>query len=326
MCLFFTFCGLSHENSMLCIFYPGWVSCALKSARKYTTGHATMKKTRARHSNTSQRSYNRFSTTMSDFFSSFRRSSRDENVLKYQKRVDLVQTHFKELAKLVTKYAKTTEKLGQRGISISDAIYSSFEDLEPQGISSEVEKFCKCFTDLQTEREQLASNLKSGIAEDFRVNETKCRETRKEIDSCNDLIIKEQHEKTQLQKLQNKIPLNRRKVMETKIRLEKAQVLTKNAKDLLGEQMEEFEQQKLYDSGRILREFVRTEMQFHARCLQTYTKSYKFLMEFSDINDTTVCSLENEQKGRDSPENMPRDVLFVKSKRQDSALSLSELY
>ncbi|KAK3703579.1 hypothetical protein QZH41_006905 [Actinostola sp. cb2023] len=257
------------------------------------------------------------------FAFSFSKSSKDEDVLHYKNRIDLVESHFKELAKLVEKYAKTTAKLGQTGISISEAVCSSFEDLEPKGVAVHVEKFGKCLTSLQTEREQLASELSSKIAGDFRVYETKCSETKKEIDECNHLIVRENHEKEHLQKLQNKIPLNRRKFMESKVRLEKAQVMTNNSKNLLHEQMEEFESQKLHDSGRILREFVRTEMQFHARCLQIFTKAYQHLMKVPDANDNIVYTLSDEKKVEDSAS---RGVLFVKSRKKDSALSLSDLY
>lgn len=262
---------------------------------------------------------------MSDFLASFRRSSRDEDVLKYKNRVELVQSHFREIAKLVDKYASTTEKLGQRGVNISDAVYSSFEDLETHELFSDVNNFCKCFTDLQTLREELASTLKTTVAEDFRVRQTDCKETKKEIDLCNDLITKEQQEKQHLQKLKNKIPVNRRKIMESEIRLEKAEAAAKNAKDVLREEMAQFERKKLHDSGRILREFVRTEMQFHACCLQNYTKAYRFLMEVPDVNDSVVHSLKEDHN--EKTQEKESDVLFVKTKRRESSsMSISDLY
>lgn len=257
---------------------------------------------------------------MSHFFSSLLKHSKDEDVSKYKDRVVLVESHLKELARVCEKYAKTTEKLSRRGLAISDAILSTSK--EGDETMSVLENVSTSLAALNDQRQKFSINLKSRIAGEFRVNETKCKETKKEIDLCMRLIEKEYREKEQFLKQQSKVPIDRAKVMETKIRLEKAQEHSKNSKQLLGEQMEEFEIQKRNDIARILRDFIDLEMKLHARCLEIYTDAYQQLKSIPDtINVSRVYSIVNKQS-----ENNVHDALFHKSsKLNDSHLSLKDL-
>jgi hypothetical protein len=243
----------------------------------------------------------------------------------------MVESHFDELAKLIEKYAKTIEKLGRKGNTLSNAILSSFEDLENPRIATQAAKFTSCLTSVQTDREAFASELCGRIAEDFRVYETKCSEIKKEANDHNHLTMKEHNEKADLLRLQNRFPADKRKIMETKVRLEKAEIMSRNSRSLLHQQMEEFEEQKLSDSGRILREFVRMEMQFHARSLQTYTKAFQHLMKIPDhLNDNSVYKISDEKNEQDSNSTL-NSVTVVKSKEKhvkedDSKLSINDLF
>ncbi|XP_031552494.1 protein FAM92A-like [Actinia tenebrosa] len=254
-------------------------------------------------------------------------SLQDEEVVRYKNQLELVENHYEEVAKFFEKYAKTTEKMGRKGNNLANTILTSFEDLEQQNIVIQATKFTNCLTSVQRDREELASELRERIASDFRVYETKRSETKKEVRDYNHLLVKEHNEKADLLRLQGKYPTNTRKIIETKVRLEKAEIMTRNARNLLHQQMEDFEKQKLNDCGRILREFVTLEMQFHARVLQTYTKAHQHLMKIHDSQSDTgqhdyISELKND---RDSNSTL-NGVTPFKSKGKDSKLSLSDLF
>lgn len=254
-------------------------------------------------------------------------SIQDEEVVKYKNQLELVENHFEEIAKYIEKYAKTTEKMGRKGSNLANTILASFEDLEQQDIATQATKFANCLTSVQRDREELANELRERIASDFRVYETKCSETKKEVRDYDHLLVKEHNQKADLLRLQGKYPANTRKIMETKVRLEKAEIMTRNARNLLHQQMEDFEKQKLNDCGRILREFVALEMQFHARVLQDYTKAYQHLMKIHDSqsDNPRVYDISDEKNDQESNSTL-NCVVPLTSKGKDSRLSTSDFY
>lgn len=254
-------------------------------------------------------------------------SLHDEEVVKYKNQLELVENHFEEIAKYVEKYAKTTDKMGRKGCNLANTILASFEDLEQRDIVTQATKFTNCLTSVQRDREELANELRERIASGFRVYETKCSETKKEVRDYNHLLVKEHNEKSDLLRLQGKYPANYRKIMDTKVRLEKAEIMTRNARNLLHQQMEDFEKQKLNDCGRMLREFITLEMQFHARVLQTYTNAYQHLMEIHDYPSgrSRVSDILDHKINQDSNNSILNDVTPL-SKEKQSKLSMSDLY
>ncbi|XP_032233557.1 CBY1-interacting BAR domain-containing protein 1-like [Nematostella vectensis] len=223
------------------------------------------------------------------------KTTQDEDVRSHKARVKLVDHHFKQIAKRTQKYATFTKKSGSQGAKLCEEIKDSFEELEERDVSVHIDKFSKCYSSVQKLKGALSQNIHERIATEFRVYETKCNELNREIRECENLIHKHKNEECNLEKMKNRVPMDRRKFVEAQLREDQAKISSAHSKKMVQRKVERFEREKLEDTGKILREFVRLEMEFHAHALQTLTKAYRHLMNVTGNRDKEEKANATEQ-------------------------------
>lgn len=236
-------------------------------------------------------------------------------------RISKIESHYKEVAVLMNKYASVSTKLSRKGEHLSNELLLSAKEIEEGDIASSLAKFSKCLTSVQKSRQRMAEQIHNRTTNDFLIYESRCKEMKKLVKDCAQLEQKEKEDTMHLEKLKAKYPAERRKIIEAETRRLKSERSAKALCAILQEDMKKFERKKVEDLRIALGDLVRTEMQFHARALQTYTKSYQYLKELEQK------TLSPDNSVSDHPEQTTDGWVTTSSsvEGKDSALFLRDL-
>ncbi|XP_066964931.1 CBY1-interacting BAR domain-containing protein 1-like isoform X7 [Macrobrachium rosenbergii] len=122
-----------------------------------------------------------------------------------------------------------------------------------------------------------------------------CKTAREELGTCFKFRQQEMNIRRNLEKTRNRHPQNRQQIVIAETKLQKSTQEAKRACQNLEEQMDQFEQRKVSDLKKTLKEFIQTELAFHAKALELYTKAYG---QISDIDeDDDLEEFRNALKG-----------------------------
>lgn len=246
--------------------------------------------------------------------------AKSETMKIFHNRITKIGTHYKEIAVLMDKYVDVTTKLSRKGENLANEVEFCATDIEEGDIAKSLAKFSKSLNSIQKSRVRLAEEIHNRALSDFLIYESRCKEMKKSVRDCVQLEQKEKDDTTQLEKLTAKFPSERRKIIEAETRRLKSERSAKASRAVLQEDMKRFETKKVEDLRLALADFVRTEMQFHARALQTYTKSYQYLKDLEQLTASPDPSIVEHQAQLD-------DWVTTSSSAEEksSALSLRDL-
>ncbi|ROT72697.1 putative protein FAM92A1 isoform X3 [Penaeus vannamei] len=163
-----------------------------------------------------------------------------------QERIAGVEKHFGQICTSLGAYTRKTARLRDKGDEVSTALLRY----------GEVENLNKS---LRSSLCETADTL--AAVQDFRNVEVERLESR---------VVGE-------------LALYEGAIAETK--LQKATVEAKRACENIEEQMDQFEQRKVTDLKRILKEFIQTELAFHAKAVELYTKAYNQISNIEEEED-----------------------------------------
>ncbi|XP_067948964.1 CBY1-interacting BAR domain-containing protein 1-A-like [Watersipora subatra] len=138
----------------------------------------------------------------------------------------------------------------------------------------QVSKDLACCGDYQ---DCLVKRLESHVVEPLMIFDDVIKNSREEIQSAFNAYDKEQKSKKAVDTMRERNPSDRHKLNQAETELHKAQVHASRSAKALEEAIDTFEEKKLTDLKNTLGNYIRIHMSYHAKCLESLTKSYKSL-------------------------------------------------
>ncbi|CAG5115955.1 unnamed protein product, partial [Candidula unifasciata] len=203
-----------------------------------------------------------------------RRSENQSKVI--QDRVTKIEQHLGQLCDIASSYTRKTARLRDKGDLLAKELIgiSEVEKWNPT-LSTGLAKFAETLSAVQDYREAEVKRLEGKIITPLVNYGLLCKQTKNDLKSAFAARDREVNQKKKLQTLQNKNPADRHKILEAE--LQRASLDASRASKALEQQIDKFEERKLQDLKKILREFVTIEMHFHAKALELYTQSFQTL-------------------------------------------------
>eukprot|EP01137_Pigoraptor_chileana_P006006 Opistho-2@49847 len=160
-----------------------------------------------------------------------------------------------------------------------------YAENETPGIRMSMSAVAEIMSQVQDFRQQEIERLEHKVLQPLKMYKTHCKTAKDELKTRESAKEKELSKQRALDKLQIKDPNNRAKISQAKLDLAGATTEVNHANKTLAENMERFEQKKIADIKMIMAEFIHTEMLFHARALEMYTKARAALEAINEHDD-----------------------------------------
>ncbi|XP_042225521.1 protein FAM92A-like isoform X2 [Homarus americanus] len=203
-----------------------------------------------------------------------------------QERISGVEKHFGRICSATGAYTRKTAKLRDKGDNLSKTLmdYGEVENLN-KSLRSALCETADTLAAVQDYRHVEVERLETRVVGEIALYGGICKTAREELKRSFDTRQQEINHKQNLEKTKNRHPRNRQQIVIAETKLQKSTLEARRACQNLEEQMDQFEQRKVADLKKILREFVQTELAFHAKALELYTKAYNQISNIEEEED-----------------------------------------
>ncbi|XP_045620342.1 CBY1-interacting BAR domain-containing protein 1-B isoform X1 [Procambarus clarkii] len=203
-----------------------------------------------------------------------------------QERISGVEKHFGQICNALGSYTRKTAKLRDRGDVLSKTLldYGEVENLN-KSLRSALCDTADTLAAVQDYRNVQVERLETRVVGEIALYGGICKAAREELKRSFDTRQQEINHRRDLEKTKNRRPQNRQQIVIAETKHQKATAEAKRACQNLEEQMDQFEQKKVADLKKVLREFVQTELAFHAKALELYTKAYNQISNIEEEED-----------------------------------------
>eukprot|EP01135_Chromosphaera_perkinsii_P005968 Nk52_evm13s375 gene=Nk52_evmTU13s375 len=188
-----------------------------------------------------------------------------------------------DIKRIVDMYKKEMEKTARLTQNI--AIYA---DNETPGIKQAFGGISEAFGELYVHRQLHAERLQLKVMQPLHMYKKICKIAKDDLHAREGVKHKEVKKSNSLSQLQAKDPTNRTKISQAKLELAGAHSEVLHINKALLENMEQFERQKIRDLKVIFQEYIHTELAYHAKAIEAFTKAYQkidFIDEEVDIDE-----------------------------------------
>lgn len=233
-----------------------------------------------------------------------------------QQRINDVEKHFAELCQHFSAYTRKLARVRDRGDLLSKSILS-YAETEAPSTKVGLTGFAEHISSVQDFRQAEVSRLEFKVVQPLTLYGTACKHARDDLKSSFAAREKEINQQKKLDKVKKKAPSDRQQISQAESKLQKATVDATRSNKALEDQMDAFERKRLQDLKSILSEYVKIEMLFHAKCLETYTEAYQSLQSICDEDD--LEEFRNSLRPFNTADSSSRQSLF----RGDSKTSLN---
>nr|XP_027217996.1 protein FAM92A-like [Penaeus vannamei] len=221
-----------------------------------------------------------------------------------QERIAGVEKHFGQICTSLGAYTRKTARLRDKGDEVSTALlrYGEVENLN-KSLRSSLCETADTLAAVQDFRNVEVERLESRVVGELALYEGVCKSAREELKRSFNTRQQEMNHRRNLERAKEHpestadFCINNANnyivhyiddstniaIAETK--LQKATVEAKRACENIEEQMDQFEQRKVTDLKRILKEFIQTELAFHAKAVELYTKAYNQISNIEEEED-----------------------------------------
>ncbi|XP_072168906.1 CBY1-interacting BAR domain-containing protein 1-like [Diadema setosum] len=233
-----------------------------------------------------------------------------------QQRINSVEKHFAELCQDFSAYTRKIARVRDRGDLLSKSILT-YAEAEAPSTKTGLTAFAEHISSIQDYRQAQVSRLEFKVVQPLTLYGTACKHAKDDLKSSFAAREKEINQQKKLDKVKQKAPADRQQISQAESKLQKATVDASRSNKALEDQMDAFERKRLQDIKSILSEFVKIEMLFHAKCLETYTDAYQALQSISDEDD--LEEFRNSLRPFNAADSTSRQSLL----RHDSKASLN---
>ncbi|XP_041454499.1 protein FAM92A-like isoform X2 [Lytechinus variegatus] len=240
-----------------------------------------------------------------------------ENQSKFvQQRINAVEKHFAELCQDFSAYTRKLARVRDRGDLLSKSLLT-YAEAEAPSTKAGLTGFAEHISSIQDYRQAQVSRLEFKVVQPLTLYGTACKHAKDDLKSSFAAREKEISQQKKLDKVRQKAPSDRQQISQAESKLQKATVDATRSNKALEDQMDAFERKRLQDIKSILSEFVKIEMLFHAKCLESYTDAFQSLQSISDEDD--LEEFRNSLRPFNTADSSSRQSLF----RGDSKQSLN---
>ncbi|XP_063614897.1 CBY1-interacting BAR domain-containing protein 1-like [Penaeus indicus] len=203
-----------------------------------------------------------------------------------QERIAGVEKHFGQICTSLGAYTRKTARLRDKGDEVSTALlrYGEVENLN-KSLRSSLCETADTLAAVQDFRNVEVERLESRVVGELALYEGVCKSARDELKRSFNTRQQEMNHRRNLERAKSRHPQNRQQIAIAETKLQKATVEAKRACENIEEQMDQFEQRKVTDLKRILKEFIQTELAFHAKAVELYTKAYNQISNIEEEED-----------------------------------------
>ncbi|KAK6982764.1 protein FAM92A1 [Biomphalaria glabrata] len=204
------------------------------------------------------------------------RSEKQSKVI--QDRISHIEQHLSQLCSLASSYTRKTAKLRDKGDLIAKEFleFSEYEKWNPS-LSAGMAKFAENVSAVQDYREAEIKRLEVKIISPLVHYGLLCKQTKNDLKSAFSAIDAEVTQKKKLETIKSKNPGDRLKINQLESTLQRVSLEATRSSKALEQQVDKFEEKKLKDLKKIMREFATIEMHFHAKALEIYTQTCQAL-------------------------------------------------
>ncbi|XP_055891366.1 CBY1-interacting BAR domain-containing protein 1-like [Biomphalaria glabrata] len=195
-----------------------------------------------------------------------------------QDRISHIEQHLSQLCSLASSYTRKTAKLRDKGDLIAKEFleFSEYEKWNPS-LSAGMAKFAENVSAVQDYREAEIKRLEVKIISPLVHYGLLCKQTKNDLKSAFSAIDAEVTQKKKLETIKSKNPGDRLKILMSESTLQRVSLEATRSSKALEQQVDKFEEKKLKDLKKIMREFATIEMHFHAKALEIYTQTCQAL-------------------------------------------------
>ncbi|XP_045124392.1 protein FAM92A-like isoform X1 [Portunus trituberculatus] len=203
-----------------------------------------------------------------------------------QERVAGVEKHFGQICRALAAYAKREAKLRDKGDEVSKALleYGEVESLN-KSLRAALCETADSLTAVQDYRDVKVERLDTRVVEEIAAYGGICRTAKDELRRSFDSRQREIAHRHSLEKTKSRHPQNRQQIIIAETKLQKATTEAQRSCKNLEDQMDQFEQKKVSDLKKILKEFIQIELAFHAKALELYTRAYNQVSAIEEEED-----------------------------------------
>ncbi|KAG1675013.1 Protein FAM92A-A [Nymphon striatum] len=201
-----------------------------------------------------------------------------------QDRINNVENHFGEICQQGAAYARKNAKLRDKGDDFAKSILSY---AETETLNKTTRYALTHFTDnlaaVQDYKQAEVHRLESNVIQELAAYGIICKQAKDDLKASFLAKQKELQQKKRLSRIRDRNPTNRQQIAETD--LMRASTEASRYSEILLEQMDKFEKRKLSDVKRILLDFIKIEMSYHAKALELFTKANGSILSINEDDD-----------------------------------------
>ncbi|XP_077446932.1 CBY1-interacting BAR domain-containing protein 1 isoform X2 [Stigmatopora argus] len=213
--------------------------------------------------------------------------TRDNQTRRIQENISNVEKHFGELCALFGAYGLKTARLRDKADLLVREI-ADYADTETPGLK----KGMKCYADhlakIQDYRHAEVERLEAKVIEPLKGYGVLVRRKREDVKLACSARTRESKQMQQLEQTRQRNPGDRQIISQAESELQRATLDAARTTRQLEETIDDFEKQKIQDIKRILCDFARVEMTFHAKALELYTMAYQSIHDVDEDDDLEV--------------------------------------
>ncbi|XP_050736650.1 CBY1-interacting BAR domain-containing protein 1-like isoform X2 [Eriocheir sinensis] len=203
-----------------------------------------------------------------------------------QERVAGVEKHFGHICSALGAYTRKEAKLRDKGDEVSRALqdYGEEESLN-KSLRAALCETADTLAAVQDYRDVKVERLEARVVGEVAMYGGVCRTARDELKRGFDTRQREIAHRRSLEKVKTRHPQNRQQIIIAETKLQKATAEAQRACHNLEDMTDQFEQKKISDLKKILKEFVQNEIAFHAKALELYTRAYNQVSSIEEDED-----------------------------------------
>ncbi|XP_071522678.1 CBY1-interacting BAR domain-containing protein 1-like isoform X5 [Panulirus ornatus] len=174
-----------------------------------------------------------------------------------QERIAGVEKHFAQICSALGAYTRKTAKLRDKGDEVSQTLmdYGEVENLN-KSLRSALCETADTLAAVQDYRNVEVQRLETRVVGEISLYGGICKTAREELKRSFDTRQQEMNHRRNLEKTKMRHPQNRQHIVIAETKLQKATLEARRACENLEEQMDQFEQRKVADLKKVLREFI----------------------------------------------------------------------
>lgn len=208
-----------------------------------------------------------------------------ENQSKFvQQRITNIEKHYAQICQDFAAYTRKTARLRDKGDDLAKDLLT-YAESEAQSTKAALTAFAECISSIQDFSQAKVDRLESKVVQPLSLYGTQCKHTREDLKSSFAARDRELNQQKKLDRVRQKKPGDRHQISQAESKLQRATVDATRTNKALEDQMDAFERKRLQDIKGILSEFVKVEMIFHAKCLETLTDAFQCLQSINDEDD-----------------------------------------